>query len=195
MNFETTDKSLKSKAISIKGKDYVLVADRIIYFNEKYPTGSVTTEIVRYESKQVIIKATIKPEVDSSRIFTGYSQAIEGEGFINKTSALENAETSAVGRALAMMGIGVIDSIASVDEIKKAENTAKIIDKKVEEVAISTSVQKLKDELKKLGFETTGGAISYLNEKTGSKYTTLELSESSAQVALADLIQSRNKNK
>jgi transcriptional regulator NrdR family protein len=42
---------------------------------------------------------------------------------VNKTAALENAETSAVGRALAMMGIGVIESIASVDEINKAHGS------------------------------------------------------------------------
>jgi hypothetical protein len=107
--------------VKISGRDYVLVKDRILAFNELYPTGSITTELVSYENKQVIIKATVKPEKESDRIFTGYSQAIEGEGYINKTSALENCETSAVGRALAMMGIGVIDSVASVDEINKAQ--------------------------------------------------------------------------
>ena len=56
------------------------------------------------------------------RYFTGLSQEKVGDGYINKTSAMENSETSAVGRALAMMGIGVIDSIASVDEVRKAEN-------------------------------------------------------------------------
>ena len=51
-----------------------------------------------------IVKAFVVPDVDKpQRMFTGYSQAKRGDGFINKTSALENAETSAVGRALAMM--------------------------------------------------------------------------------------------
>lgn len=115
------DKQLKDKAIDIKGKQYVLVSDRIIYFNETYPEGSITTELVSdAESTMVIVKATVKPSTESTRLFTGYSQAKWGDGYINKTSALENCETSAVGRALAMMGIGVIDSIASVDEINKA---------------------------------------------------------------------------
>lgn len=117
------DKSLKAKAIDIKGKKYVLTADRIIYFNENYPAGSITTELISAPTdERVIIKATVIP--DGDRKFTGYSQATVGDGYINKTSALENCETSAVGRALAMMGIGVIDSIASVDEIKKATNAA-----------------------------------------------------------------------
>lgn len=115
------DKSLSSKAIDIKGKQYVLVSDRIIYFNETYPEGSITTKLVSpIQSELVVVKATVRPENSSERKFTAYSQAKWGDGFINKSSALENCETSAVGRALAMMGIGVIDSVASVDEINKA---------------------------------------------------------------------------
>ena len=113
--------NLNDKAIKIQGKSYVLVSDRILYFNETYKEGCITTDLVKYEDKQIIIKATVYPEWLQGRTFTGYSQSIEWQGYINKTSALENAETSAVGRALAMMGIGVIDSIASVDEINKAK--------------------------------------------------------------------------
>lgn len=122
-----TDKQLTNKAIDIKWKKYVLVSDRVLYFNETYPNGSIITQRVIGEEPQVeIFKATITPDCSKpERYFTGYSQAKWGDWFINKTSALENAETSAVGRALAMMWIWVIDSIASVDEINKAENTAK----------------------------------------------------------------------
>ena len=110
---------LKDKAIDIKGKKYVLVSDRVIFFNETYPDGSITTELVSdWNSELIVIKATASP--DGKRLFTGYSQATVGDGYINKTSALENAETSAVGRCLGMMGIGVIESIASADELKKA---------------------------------------------------------------------------
>jgi hypothetical protein len=114
---------LRDKAIDIKGKQYVQVSHRIIYFNETYPEGSIVTELISTPDAQtVIIKASVWP--DRHRQFTGYSQATWGDGYINKTSALENAETSAVGRALAFMGIGVIDSIASVDEVNKANNKA-----------------------------------------------------------------------
>lgn len=120
-------KQLTDKAIDIKGKKYVLVSDRVLYFNENYPNGSiVTTRIMTEEPWVEVFKATVMPDCSKpERYFTGYSQAKWWDWFINKTSALENAETSSVGRALAMMGIWVIDSIASVDEIKKAENTAK----------------------------------------------------------------------
>lgn len=125
-------KDLQEKAIDFKGKKYVLVSDRVLYFNENYPEGSITTELVsKPEDEMVVIKAIVKP--NEKQTFTGYSQATWGEGYINKTSALENAETSAVGRALAFMGIGVIESIASADEINKAETTPawkkKVLDK------------------------------------------------------------------
>jgi len=116
-----TDKSLKNKAIKIQGKSYVLVSDRINYFNETYPGGSIVTRLVGFKDNTYIVKAIICPDVTKAdRIFTGYSQAKIGQGMVNQSAALENCETSAVGRALAMMGIGVIDSIASVDEINKA---------------------------------------------------------------------------
>jgi len=110
--------------IDIKGKKYVQVKDRITYFNETYKNGSISTELVsEVQSDRVVVKATVTPDLSlSERVFTGYAQEVVGEGHINKTSALENAETSAVGRALAMMGIGIVDSVASVDEITKANN-------------------------------------------------------------------------
>lgn len=119
---KTMNKELKEKAISIKGKDYVQVSDRVIFFNETYPKGSIGTKLISQPGDaMVIIKAVVTPDVSiPNRIFTGYSQAKWGDGLVNKNAALENAETSAVGRALAMMGIGVIETIASVDEMNKA---------------------------------------------------------------------------
>lgn len=120
---EKQPRTLRDKAIDIKGKKYVLVSDRVLFFNEHFPEGSIVTEIISpVDADKVVLKATVSP--DQKRFFIGHSQAKWGDGYINKTSALENAETSAVGRALAFMGIGVLDSIASVDEINKANNTA-----------------------------------------------------------------------
>lgn len=118
-----SDKQLKDKAIKIKGKDYVLVSDRVSYFNENYTNGRIETKLVSDPtSEMIIVKAVITPDSSNNeRFFTGYSQAVIGDGMVNKTAALENAETSAVGRALGFMGIGVIDSIASSDELAKAQ--------------------------------------------------------------------------
>lgn len=116
------NKSLKDKAIKIQGKNYVLVSDRVIYFNDTYPNGKIETKLIsKPESDHIITKTKVTPNCDyPQRYFTGYSQAVIGQGMVNKTSALENSESSSCGRALAMMGIGVIDSIASVDEMSKA---------------------------------------------------------------------------
>lgn len=116
-------KSLEDRAIDIKGKKYVQVADRIIYFNETYPNGCIKTKLLsELNADRVIMRAEVFPDMvtDFKRSYIAHSQALWGDGFINKTSAIENCETSAVGRALALMGIGVIDSVASVDEIEKA---------------------------------------------------------------------------
>ena len=115
--------NLKAKAIDIKGKKYVLVSDRVLAFNEENLNGSIETMLLSgIGDEMVVVRAVVTPDVaNPQRRFVGYSQAKWGDGYINKTSALENAETSAVGRALAFMGIGVLDSIASVDEINKAE--------------------------------------------------------------------------
>ncbi len=116
------DKTLKSKAISIKGKKYVQVKDRIGYFNEEYPNGSIETKYQITDNELFIVKAIVYPDVQETpdRFFNGLSQAKFESTGANQTAPLENAETSAVGRALAMMGIGVLDSIASTDEMNKA---------------------------------------------------------------------------
>jgi hypothetical protein len=126
INMENTDKQLKDKAIKFKGKDYVLVSDRVNYFNENY-NGSITTKLLSSTDSDMVIVQAIVTYFDDNTLphkFTGMSQAkwSDTTSFVNKTSALENAETSAVGRALAFMGIGVIESIASIDEVRKAVN-------------------------------------------------------------------------
>lgn len=114
------NEELVKKAIDIRGKAYVMVKDRISYFKDNYPEGSIITELLSApDAKTVVVKATVKPWKEGEQIYTGHSQAEVGKGMMGGV-ALENAETSAVGRALAMMGIGIIDSIASVDEMKKA---------------------------------------------------------------------------
>lgn len=111
---------LKDKAVNIKGKQYILVKDRIAAFNEEYPDGQIQTELVSHEDGLWIVKATVWPKWVEERCFVDYSQAREDQSMVNKTAALENASTSAIGRCLALLGIGVIDSVASADEMRKA---------------------------------------------------------------------------
>ena len=121
MSSETSDKQLKDKAIQIHGKDYVLVKDRINFLSENYKNKySIVNDYQYFENtKTWVVKCILKIE---DCMYTGLAQEVDGGSGVNSTSALENAETSAVGRACAMAGIGVIDSIASVDEVHKATN-------------------------------------------------------------------------
>ena len=117
-----TDKSLQDKAMNLKGKDYVQVKDRINYFNYNYKNGSIRTRLLSSpESTHYVVEAKVIPDVTKpEQYYSGHSQAQLGKSGADFNAALENAETSAVGRALAMMGIGVIDSISSVDDLNKA---------------------------------------------------------------------------
>ena len=162
-------KDLKEVAIDIKGKQYVLVSDRIIFFNDTYANGSITTELLSdVNADLVVMRAIVIPDVaNPTRRFTGYSQATWGEGYINKTSALENCETSAIGRALGMMGIGVIDSIASVDEINKAQTQSpKAPYKPVETPKKSISLDELTyEQFSKLSEEKQKGVKDLIAKK------------------------------
>ena len=107
-------------SIKIHGKDYVLVNERVQEFHRLYKNGSIRTDLIEF-SDRFIVKAEVCPEVsDRMRIFTGLAYELVGSSQINKTSALENCETSAVGRALGMLGIGIDGSFASADEVNNA---------------------------------------------------------------------------
>ena len=99
----------KFKKTNIKGKDYVEVHERLRYLHDEfYGNYSLLTECQFMQDMQMFIcKATLKMQFEGmERTYTGHAQEIIGDGYINKTSALENCETSAVGRACAMAGIG-----------------------------------------------------------------------------------------
>jgi DNA modification methylase len=111
------------ETIDIKGKAYITVNERIKEFHRLYPNGSIITNFHSYGEGVVIMKATVTPNVDNPpRYFTGVAYENEGSTFINKTSYIENCETSAVGRALGMLGIGIDVSVASADEEINAVN-------------------------------------------------------------------------
>jgi len=102
-------------------KDYVEVNVRIEKFYEKYPNGRIITEILSWENGVVVMKASVYRDMnDEVPSATGHAYEKEGSTFINKTSALENCETSAVGRALAMLGFEIRKSVASREEVANA---------------------------------------------------------------------------
>lgn len=104
----------------IKGKDYAEVNQRIKAFRMVYPEGTINTEIISLENGVCTMKATAMNE--GKILGTGFAQEKEGSTFINKTSYIENCETSAVGRALGMCGFGIDTSVCSAEELQNALN-------------------------------------------------------------------------
>ena len=109
----------KLKTINIKGKDYVEVNERLKHFRSNYPNYSLTSEVIEKTPESILIKATIYNDKDRP-IATGIAEEVKGSTFINKTSYVENCETSAWGRALGNLGIGLDTSVASAEEVQNA---------------------------------------------------------------------------
>lgn len=107
--------------IQIHGKDYTEVPERVRQFHEKYPEGMIQTQVT-YEDKYVRCTANVWPDykANTSRFFTGHAEEDRTQGKINATNATENCETSAVGRALGFLNIGIVTSIASAEEVEHA---------------------------------------------------------------------------
>ena len=115
------------KTLPLGKKQYAEVAERVKAFRKLYPNGRISTELVKYDGGDVIVRATVWgmfPDgvSEAARILaTGYAHEKEGSSNINRTSALENCETSAVGRALGFLGLTGGDTIASFEEVSNAK--------------------------------------------------------------------------
>jgi hypothetical protein len=111
---------MKLKTVNIKGKEYVEVNERLIYFRKTYPKFSLTTDVVEKTDQSITILASILNE-EGRVIANGIAEEIKGSTFINKTSYVENCETSAWGRALANFGIGIDSQVCSYEEVANAK--------------------------------------------------------------------------
>lgn len=111
----------KFKTTNIRGKQYVEVNERIKFFRqeEQYKNWTLMSEFSVLDSEQAVCKATIA-DTAGRVIAVGHAHEERGSSNINKTSYVENCETSAIGRALAMLGIGIDTSIASANEVQDA---------------------------------------------------------------------------
>lgn len=106
--------------VEIKGKQYAEVNQRIKAFRMLCPNGSITTELVSNEDGVCVFRAYVKDE-SGNLLGTGTAYEKETSSFINKTSYIENCETSAVGRALGIAGFGIDVAIRSAEEEANAE--------------------------------------------------------------------------
>lgn len=111
----------KLKTVKIRDKEYVEVNERLKAFRTlpEYKGYSLVSDIVSLENGVITVKASIY-DADGRIIATGLAQEKESSSFINKTSFVENCETSAWGRALGNLGIGIDTSVASAEEVENA---------------------------------------------------------------------------
>ena len=103
--------------ISIHGKEYKTVAERVSEFRIEHPDYAIITEVLN-ASELVQVKATVTDK-EGALLATGHAEEVRGSTNINKTSALENCETSAIGRALAFFKYAGTE-IASSNEVMDA---------------------------------------------------------------------------
>ena len=116
-------KPLPAGVINIRGKEYTTVALRVHQFRTECPSLSLITEVLHRDVDCVVMKATIVDE-QGRVLATGHAEEYRKASEINRTSALENCETSAIGRALAAYGFGGTE-FASADEVARAISGAK----------------------------------------------------------------------
>jgi len=111
----------KFKTTNIRGKQYVEVNERIKFFRQEdeYKNWTLSTEFTALDSDMCVCKAIVADPAQRI-IASGHAHEERSSSHINKTSYVENCETSAIGRALAMMGIGIDTSIASANEVNDA---------------------------------------------------------------------------
>lgn len=150
--------------ISIKGKRYVMVKDRVKAFRENFPDWSLVTEIVSMDELQVTIKASVI-DPDGRVIATGHAQEVAGSTNINKTSHIENCESSAIGRSLGAMNIGIDDSYGSADEIANAQ-----LQQAMDAPCDENEIKRIKDLLE-LTDSDVGKFLAWLNIKTVDEMT------------------------
>lgn len=131
----------KFKTTNIKGKEYVEVNQRLLFFRNEstYAGWSIESDLVDLQPASCCIKAIIRDAEGRIRA-TGHAQEDRTSSMINKTSYVENCETSALGRALAALGIGIETSIASANEVQMAIAKQNLI-------ASNPEVQDLTDRL------------------------------------------------
>ena len=150
----------KFKTTNIRGKQYVEVNERIKFFRQetKYDGWGIHTDINMLDGSQCLCKCTIT-NCDGEVIAQGHAHEVQGSSNINKTSYIENCETSAVGRALAMLGIGIDTSIASANEVNDAIA-------KQQEMVDNPHVQKLSKALDAPVENIMDKAVSYIKSSS-----------------------------
>lgn len=158
-----------------RGNMYAEVPQRVQAFRKLFPMGTITTDILYMEGGVVVMKAVAS--VDGVVLGEGLAYEKESNGFINKNSYIENCQTSAVGRALAFIGIGSDKSIASAEEVANAKKQQ-----------AKDSEDEMKAELKKLLEDSKRDVTAFLKWCTERYERKIESVDMLVDVELKDAI-------
>jgi hypothetical protein len=114
------------KSVNIKGKQYITVNERLLHFRKQaiFKGWRIVEDLIDLNEKEGVFKVSIVDKEDNI-IASAHAQEYRDSSYINKTSFLENGFTSALGRALGYLGIGIDTSIASAEELVNALNNQK----------------------------------------------------------------------
>jgi hypothetical protein len=137
------EKEMNSGIVNIRGKEYMTVALRVQNFREAHPNWSIETSIEERTEEVVVMRCAISNE-EGFVLATGHAEEFRKSSQINSTSALENAETSAIGRALSALGFGGSE-FASANEVQNAvAQQNPMIEKALTAISAASSMEALK---------------------------------------------------
>ena len=154
------------KTTDIKGKEYAEVNQRIKAFRMVYPQGMIETQMLSCENGVCVFKANVY-EPTGVLLGTGHAYEKENSTFINKTSYIENCETSAVGRALGMAGFGIDVSVASAEEVANAIQNQEVTQEEADSYTLTFGKHKGKT-LKEV-YEETPDYIEWMINNTNDE--------------------------
>ena len=184
MTFEelTTTIERKDKYGNITRKEYAEVNQRVKAFRFLFPEGTILTKMEHYDGENVIFTASAH---DGEKVLaTGTAWEKLGSSNVNRTSFIENAETSAVGRCLGFLGLGIDTSIASAEEVQNAELNEPVEEKYqntikhfLEKLKMPVETEALKatkhlkdfDEMTIIDFQKAMGELLAIEKKDNSK--------------------------
>jgi ABC-type Fe3+-hydroxamate transport system substrate-binding protein len=140
------------KSVNIKGKEYITVNERLIFFRSQpqYKGWRISEDVVSLDDKEGLFKVTII-NPDGFEMAVAHAQEYRDSSYINKTSFVENGFTSALGRALGYLGIGIDTAIASADEVQTAvKNQTKDVRDWLNETQLIATLKGTKEQAEKV---------------------------------------------
>lgn len=154
---QITQANAQAEITDVKGAPYIAVHERVKAFRKVFPAGRIETAVkvengvctctasIYVQAGNLYTFENIPDPTEPILIATGTAVEKDGSSYINKTSFVENCETSAVGRALGFAGFGIDKAVASADEVQNAE-LQDVSRQKVDDLKVTALMQRCKKD-------------------------------------------------